>query len=103
MQNVIFITLYGINGNAKWSGWTECQGAELSGAGLQCFQPGCAYHIQVDHWQLYVQVYWLEMVFFSDSNQALGDQPNANSGGKAAGHNTDGFDCSTTNLVIEDR
>ena len=59
-----FITLYGINGNAKWSGWTECQGAELSGAGLQCFQPGCAYHIQVDHWQLYVQVYWLEMVFF---------------------------------------
>lgn len=33
---------------------------------------------------------------------ALGDQPNSKSGGKAAGHNTDGFDCSTTNLVIED-
>ena len=45
----------------------------------------------------------LNWFFFSDSIQALGDQPNANSGGKAAGHNTDGFDCSTTNLVIEDR
>ncbi|KAG8747832.1 hypothetical protein FRC10_011278 [Ceratobasidium sp. 414] len=32
---------------------------------------------------------------------ALGDLPNANSGGLAAGHNTDGFDCSTTDLVIE--
>ncbi|KAH8101734.1 endo-polygalacturonase PG1 [Cristinia sonorae] len=35
-------------------------------------------------------------------DNSLGDQPNANSDGKAAGHNTDGFDCSTTNLVIED-
>ncbi|KAF7798178.1 hypothetical protein EIP86_009395 [Pleurotus ostreatoroseus] len=33
---------------------------------------------------------------------ALGDQPNSKSGSKAAGHNTDGFDCSTTDLVIED-
>jgi polygalacturonase len=32
---------------------------------------------------------------------ALGDQPNSNSGGKAAGHNTDGFDCSTHDLVIQ--
>ncbi len=34
---------------------------------------------------------------------AAGDNPNSQSGGKAAGHNTDGFDCSTTNLIIEDR
>ncbi|CAE6415061.1 unnamed protein product [Rhizoctonia solani] len=34
-------------------------------------------------------------------DNSLGDYPNANSNGKAAGHNTDGFDCSTTNLVIE--
>ncbi|CAE6517920.1 unnamed protein product [Rhizoctonia solani] len=34
-------------------------------------------------------------------DNSLGDYPNANSSGKAAGHNTDGFDCSTTNLVIE--
>ena len=34
---------------------------------------------------------------------ALGDKPNSKSGSKAAGHNTDGFDCSTTDLVIEDR
>lgn len=39
----------------------------------------------------------------TNSAKALGDQPNSKSGGKAAGHNTDGFDCSTTNLVIEDR
>ncbi|KAI0746570.1 endo-polygalacturonase PG1 [Daedaleopsis nitida] len=31
-----------------------------------------------------------------------GDQPNSKSGGDPAGHNTDGFDCSTTNLVIQD-
>ncbi|KAI0711539.1 endo-polygalacturonase PG1 [Earliella scabrosa] len=31
-----------------------------------------------------------------------GDAPNSKSGGKAAGHNTDGFDCSTTNLIIQD-
>ncbi|GJE86370.1 glycoside hydrolase family 28 protein [Phanerochaete sordida] len=35
-------------------------------------------------------------------DNSLGDQPNANSGGKAAGHNTDGFDASTTDLTIED-
>ncbi|CAL1709785.1 unnamed protein product [Somion occarium] len=35
-------------------------------------------------------------------DNSLGDQPNSKSGGKAAGHNTDGFDCSTTDLVIED-
>ncbi|TCD65300.1 hypothetical protein EIP91_002825 [Steccherinum ochraceum] len=35
-------------------------------------------------------------------DNSLGDQPNSKSGGDAAGHNTDGFDCSTTNLVIED-
>ncbi|EUC64276.1 endo-polygalacturonase PG1, partial [Rhizoctonia solani AG-3 Rhs1AP] len=34
-------------------------------------------------------------------DNSLGDYPNTNSSGKAAGHNTDGFDCSTTNLVIE--
>ncbi len=34
---------------------------------------------------------------------AAGDAANSKSDGKAAGHNTDGFDCSTTNLVIEDR
>ncbi|KAF8608752.1 endo-polygalacturonase PG1 [Ceratobasidium sp. AG-I] len=34
-------------------------------------------------------------------DNSLGDLPNAASGGIAAGHNTDGFDCSTTNLVIE--
>ncbi|KAI0705455.1 endo-polygalacturonase PG1 [Earliella scabrosa] len=31
-----------------------------------------------------------------------GDQPNSKSGKKAAGHNTDGFDCSTTKLTIQD-
>ncbi|CAE6438691.1 unnamed protein product [Rhizoctonia solani] len=34
-------------------------------------------------------------------DNSLGAYPNANSSGKPAGHNTDGFDCSTTNLVIE--
>jgi len=34
-------------------------------------------------------------------DNSLGDQPNANSNGLAAGHNTDGFDCSTTDLVIQ--
>lgn len=34
---------------------------------------------------------------------AAGDAPNSKSDGKAAGHNTDGFDCSTTDLTIEDR
>ena len=34
---------------------------------------------------------------------AEGDQPNSKSGKKAAGHNTDGFDCSTTKLTIQDR
>ncbi|KAI0777508.1 endo-polygalacturonase PG1 [Trametes elegans] len=34
-------------------------------------------------------------------DNSAGDQPNSKSGGKAAGHNTDGFDCSTTDLVIE--
>ncbi|KAL0574702.1 hypothetical protein V5O48_007260 [Marasmius crinis-equi] len=33
-------------------------------------------------------------------DNSLGDQPNSKSNGAAAGHNTDGFDCSTTNLVI---
>ncbi|KAJ8076811.1 hypothetical protein PM082_001234 [Marasmius tenuissimus] len=33
-------------------------------------------------------------------DNSLGDKPNSNSNGIAAGHNTDGFDCSTTNLVI---
>ena len=33
---------------------------------------------------------------------AAGDEPNSASDGKAAGHNTDGFDCSTTDLTIED-
>ncbi|TFK83615.1 glycoside hydrolase family 28 protein [Polyporus arcularius HHB13444] len=35
-------------------------------------------------------------------DNSAGDNPNSQSGGKAAGHNTDGFDCSTTNLIIED-
>ncbi|KZS96890.1 endo-polygalacturonase PG1 [Sistotremastrum niveocremeum HHB9708] len=35
---------------------------------------------------------------YIDNSQ--GDQPNANSGGLAAGHNTDGFDASTTDLTI---
>ena len=30
---------------------------------------------------------------------AQGDLPNSNSAGQPAGHNTDGFDCSTTDLV----
>ncbi|KIJ46056.1 glycoside hydrolase family 28 protein [Sphaerobolus stellatus SS14] len=34
-------------------------------------------------------------------DNSQGDQPNSKSGGSAAGHNTDGFDCSTTNLIIE--
>ncbi|THV05109.1 polygalacturonase [Dendrothele bispora CBS 962.96] len=33
-------------------------------------------------------------------DNSLGDQPNSNSNGIPAGHNTDGFDCSTHNLVI---
>ncbi|KAA1474608.1 endo-polygalacturonase PG1 [Dentipellis sp. KUC8613] len=35
-------------------------------------------------------------------DDSLGDQPNSKSDGKAAGHNTDGFDVSTTDLTIED-
>lgn len=34
---------------------------------------------------------------------AAGDAANSKSDGKPAGHNTDGFDCSTTDLTIEDR
>ncbi|KAF9050180.1 endo-polygalacturonase PG1 [Panaeolus papilionaceus] len=34
-------------------------------------------------------------------DNSQGDLPNAQSNGLAAGHNTDGFDCSTTNLVIQ--
>ncbi|KAG7094446.1 hypothetical protein E1B28_008042 [Marasmius oreades] len=33
-------------------------------------------------------------------DNSLGDQPNSQSDGKPAGHNTDGFDCSTEDLVI---
>nr|ACL80126.1 endo-polygalacturonase PG1 [Thanatephorus cucumeris] len=35
-------------------------------------------------------------------DKSAGDAPNNQSGGKAAGHNTDGFDVSTTDLTIED-
>ncbi|KAF8752851.1 Terpenoid cyclases Protein prenyltransferase [Rhizoctonia solani] len=35
-------------------------------------------------------------------DNSAGDAPNNQSGGKAAGHNTDGFDVSTTDLTIED-
>ncbi|KAI0657550.1 endo-polygalacturonase PG1 [Cubamyces menziesii] len=35
-------------------------------------------------------------------DDSAGDAPNSKSGGKAAGHNTDGFDCSTTDLTIQD-
>ncbi|KAI0342390.1 endo-polygalacturonase PG1 [Trametopsis cervina] len=35
-------------------------------------------------------------------DDSAGDAPNSKSDGKAAGHNTDGFDCSTTDLIIED-
>ncbi|KAI0752835.1 endo-polygalacturonase PG1 [Daedaleopsis nitida] len=35
-------------------------------------------------------------------DDSAGDAPNSKSDGKAAGHNTDGFDCSTTDLTIED-
>ncbi|KAB5591743.1 Polygalacturonase [Ceratobasidium theobromae] len=35
-------------------------------------------------------------------DNSAGDAANSKSGGKAAGHNTDGFDVSTTNLTIED-
>ncbi|KAF9448205.1 glycoside hydrolase family 28 protein [Macrolepiota fuliginosa MF-IS2] len=34
-------------------------------------------------------------------DNSLGDQPNSKSNGLAAGHNTDGFDCSTTDLTIQ--
>ncbi|KAF8070022.1 polygalacturonase [Lyophyllum atratum] len=34
-------------------------------------------------------------------DNSLGDLPNSNSNGLAAGHNTDGFDASTTNLTIQ--
>ncbi|KAB5596014.1 hypothetical protein CTheo_531 [Ceratobasidium theobromae] len=34
-------------------------------------------------------------------DNSLGAYPNANSGGLPAGHNTDGFDCSTTDLSIQ--
>ncbi|KAG8854108.1 hypothetical protein FRB96_007814 [Tulasnella sp. 330] len=34
-------------------------------------------------------------------DDSLGDQPNANSDGLPAGHNTDGFDVSTSNVVIQ--
>ncbi|KDR69429.1 hypothetical protein GALMADRAFT_230660 [Galerina marginata CBS 339.88] len=36
-------------------------------------------------------------------DNSQGDLPNANSGGIAAGHNTDGFDVSTTDLTIQNR
>ena len=36
-------------------------------------------------------------------HEALGDLPNSASNGLAAGHNTDGFDVSTTDLTIESR
>lgn len=41
--------------------------------------------------------------YISDSriSSAQGDAANANSDGAAAGHNTDGFDCSTTDLTIQ--
>ncbi|OSD00513.1 glycoside hydrolase family 28 protein [Trametes coccinea BRFM310] len=35
-------------------------------------------------------------------DDSAGDAPNSKSDGKAAGHNTDGFDCSTTDLTIQD-
>ncbi|CAE6441762.1 unnamed protein product [Rhizoctonia solani] len=35
-------------------------------------------------------------------DNSAGDKPNSKSGGKAAGHNSDGFDVSTTDLTIED-
>ncbi|KAF9568224.1 endo-polygalacturonase PG1 [Agrocybe pediades] len=35
-------------------------------------------------------------------DNSQGDVPNAQSNGLPAGHNTDGFDCSTTDLVIQD-
>ncbi|CUA67313.1 polygalacturonase [Rhizoctonia solani] len=35
-------------------------------------------------------------------DNSAGDKPNSQSGGQAAGHNTDGFDVSTTDLTIED-
>ncbi|CAE6489799.1 unnamed protein product [Rhizoctonia solani] len=35
-------------------------------------------------------------------DNSAGDKSNSKSGGKAAGHNTDGFDVSTNDLVIED-
>nr|ALB05713.1 polygalacturonase 3 [Rhizoctonia solani AG-1 IA] len=35
-------------------------------------------------------------------DNSAGDKANGKSGGKAAGHNTDGFDVSTTDLTIED-
>jgi len=35
-------------------------------------------------------------------NNSAGDAPNSKSDGQPAGHNTDGFDCSTTDLTIED-
>ena len=42
-------------------------------------------------------------VLLADLSLALGDQPNSASGGKAAGHNTDGFDVGTHDLTIKDR
>ncbi|KAG8911072.1 hypothetical protein FRC00_007119, partial [Tulasnella sp. 408] len=35
-------------------------------------------------------------------DDSLGDEPNSNSAGKAAGHNTDGFDVGSHNLLITD-
>ncbi|KIM45450.1 glycoside hydrolase family 28 protein [Hebeloma cylindrosporum] len=35
-------------------------------------------------------------------DNSQGDVPNSKSKGKAAGHNTDGFDCSTKDLIIQD-
>ncbi|PAV18635.1 endo-polygalacturonase PG1 [Pyrrhoderma noxium] len=35
-------------------------------------------------------------------DNSQGDSANSKSSGKAAGHNTDGFDCSTTDLTIKD-
>ena len=47
---------------------------------------------------------FLDPVFtYTLMHAAAGDQPNSKSNGQPAGHNTDGFDCSTTDLTIESR
>ena len=88
---------------------TERQGPELSSTRVQRLEPGRADYVFPDDRRLCVlrPVLPLSVPALGAHTlancSAAGDQPNSKSDGKPAGHNTDGFDVSTTDLVIENR